>query len=55
MFDPDIKVLHFTEIRRQPHLPLAMARLAKEGRRHWYSKQPSRITVVMRLTCLMTY
>jgi hypothetical protein len=34
--DPDIKVLHFTAIPTQPHLPRASARLAQEGRRHWY-------------------
>ncbi len=35
--DPDIKVLHFTAIPTQPHLPYATTRLAQEGRRHWYS------------------
>lgn len=35
--DPDIKVLHFTQIPTQPHLRHAIPRLAKEGRRHWYT------------------
>ena len=34
--DPSIKLLHFTSIDSQPHLPLARARLVKEGRKHWY-------------------
>ena len=42
VFDPDIKVLHFTEIPTQPHLRYAVPRLAREGRRHWYSKKPLR-------------
>jgi hypothetical protein len=35
--DPDIKLLHFTEIPTQPHLRYAIPRLAKEGRKHWYT------------------
>jgi hypothetical protein len=42
VFDPDIKVLHFTEIPTQPHLKYALPRLAKEGRKHWYTKLPPR-------------
>jgi hypothetical protein len=37
LHDPDIKVLHFTAIPTQPHLRYAIPRLAKEGRKHWYS------------------
>jgi hypothetical protein len=37
LHDPEIKVLHFTEIPTQPHLRYAIPRLTKEGRRHWYS------------------
>lgn len=40
--DPDIKILHFTQIPTQPHLPYATTRLAKDGRKHWYRKQPIR-------------
>lgn len=40
--DPDIKVLHFTAIPTQPHLPYAITRLAQEGRKHWYVKAPVR-------------
>jgi hypothetical protein len=35
--DPDIKLLHFTEIPTQPHLRHAIPRLAAEGRKHWYT------------------
>jgi hypothetical protein len=42
LHDPEIKVLHFTQIPTQPHLPYAMPRLAKEGRRHWYTTMPPR-------------
>lgn len=34
--DPDIKVLHFTQIPTQPHLRHALPRLKREGREHWY-------------------
>jgi len=40
--DPEIKVLHFTQIPTQPHLRHAIPRLAKEGRKHWYSSNPPR-------------
>jgi len=36
--DPDIKILHFTAIPTQPHLPYAIKRLKQEGRHHWYNK-----------------
>ena len=42
VFDPDIKVLHFTEIPTQPHLRYAIPRLAREGKKHWYTKMPLR-------------
>src|SRR5262245_47213696 len=42
LHDPEIKVLHFTQIPTQPHLPYAIARLAKEGRKHWYQSMPPR-------------
>lgn len=34
--DPAMKWLHFTSIDSQPHLSLSLARLAAQGRRHWY-------------------
>jgi hypothetical protein len=43
LHDPDIKVLHFTQIPTQPHLRYAIPRLAKEGRKHWYNKMPVRM------------
>ena len=42
LHDPDIKVLHFTQIPTQPHLRHAFPRLAKEGRKHWYSPNITR-------------
>jgi hypothetical protein len=42
LHDPEIKVLHFTQIPTQPHLRHAIRRLAKEGRRHWYTAMPPR-------------
>jgi hypothetical protein len=42
VFDPDIKILHFTEIPTQPHLRYAIPRLKEEGRHHWYNKAPLR-------------
>lgn len=36
--DPDIKILHFTDIPTQPHLRHAMPRLKREGIKHWYTK-----------------
>jgi hypothetical protein len=40
--DPDIKILHFTAIPTQPHLPYAVQRLKQEGRQHWYKKEAIR-------------
>lgn len=37
IFDPEIKVLHYTAIPTQPTHRHAKARLAAEGRRHWYA------------------
>jgi hypothetical protein len=37
--DPEIKILHFTHIPTQPHLPYAINRLEQEGGKHWYRKQ----------------
>ena len=42
LHDPEIKILHFTQIPTQPHLRHAMPRLAKEGRKHWYTANPPR-------------
>lgn len=35
--DPDLKAVHFTRIETQLHLKYAIPRLAKEGRKHWYT------------------
>lgn len=35
--DPDIKVLHYTQIPTQPNHRHARKRLAAEGKKHWYS------------------
>lgn len=42
LHDPEIKVLHFTQIPTQPHLRHAMPRLEKEGRKHWYTANTPR-------------
>ncbi len=42
LHDPDIKVLHFTQIPTQPHLRHAIPRLAREGGRHWYTANTPR-------------
>lgn len=42
LHDPEIKILHFTEIPTQPHLRHAIPRLAKEGKKHWYAAMPPR-------------
>lgn len=34
--DPSIKCVHFSDIAMQPQLPLALKRLAAEGRSHWF-------------------
>lgn len=36
IFDPDIKILHYTHIPTQPNHKHARARLAREGKKHWY-------------------
>lgn len=38
--DPDIKILHFTNIQWQPHLKYAIPRCNAEGIAHWYKKAP---------------
>lgn len=35
--DPRIKAIHYSRMSHQPHLRHAAARLAKEGRTHWYT------------------
>lgn len=35
--DPRIKAIHYTRMEQQLHLKHALARLAKEGRPHWYT------------------
>lgn len=34
--DPRIKILHYSSMPHQPHLPMARARLALTGRKHWF-------------------
>lgn len=34
--DPTVKCVHFSDIATQPQLPLALRRLAAEGRKHWF-------------------
>lgn len=36
IFDPDIKLLHYTKIPTQPNHRHARARLKREGKPHWY-------------------
>lgn len=35
-----IKMLHFTSIDSQPNVPLAVARLAAQGKKHWFDSKP---------------
>jgi hypothetical protein len=35
--DPNIKAIHYSRMEVQPHIPLATARLAREGHKHWYT------------------
>lgn len=35
LYDPDVKVIHYTSMSHQPHLTLAKTRLEKLGRSHW--------------------
>jgi hypothetical protein len=39
--DPDIKAIHYTSMPHQPQIPLAQARLAKDGRKHWFDGTPT--------------
>jgi hypothetical protein len=39
IFDPDVKILHYTTIPTQPTHKHAKARLAAEGRPHWFAGQ----------------
>lgn len=34
--DPDVKAIHYTTMKSQPHLTHAVPRLAKQGRKHWF-------------------
>lgn len=34
--DPSIKCIHFTDIATQPQAPISIARLKREGRKHWF-------------------
>jgi hypothetical protein len=34
--DPDVKVIHYSSMPHQPHLKWARARLAAQGRKHWF-------------------
>ena len=40
--DPEIKILHFTQIPTQPHLRMAIPRLKQEGGKHWYTANTPR-------------
>ena len=33
---PDIKAIHYTAMRHQPHLKYAVPRLTQQGRKHWF-------------------
>jgi len=35
--DPRIKAIHYSRIEMQPSFPYAQKRLAKEGKKHWYT------------------
>src|SRR5262245_5604439 len=35
LYDPDIKVIHFTRVETQPHFKYALPRLKLEGTQHW--------------------
>lgn len=41
IFDPDVKVLHYTSIPTQPTHPYAKARLDAENRPHWFTGHSS--------------
>ena len=36
IYDPEIKILHYTSMPHQPHLPRALERLAQRGHKHWF-------------------
>lgn len=38
---PDIKAIHYSAMRHQPHLTRATARLREEGRKHWFDGKPA--------------
>ena len=40
--DPEIKAIHYTSMRHQPHLERACARLRNDGRAHWFDGTPER-------------
>ena len=40
--DPDIKLIHYSAMRTQPQLARATARLARDGREHWFDGTPER-------------
>lgn len=40
LHDPEIGMIHYTDMSCQPHLKFATARLAKEGLRHWFDGKP---------------
>jgi hypothetical protein len=35
LYDPDIKIIHFTRVETQPHYKFALPRLRSEGVQHW--------------------
>jgi hypothetical protein len=39
IFDPDIKIIHFTKVETQPHFKYALPRLKAEGKQHWNRQQ----------------
>ena len=38
--DPEIKLIHYSAMRTQPHLGRAIERLARAGREHWFDGMP---------------
>ena len=39
--DPAVKVIHYTKMSTQPHLPRAKSRMAQRGEAHWYDGRTS--------------
>ncbi len=39
--DPDIKAIHYSSMRHQPHLKYATKRLALTGAEHWFGSEPA--------------